>query len=294
MGARMAPTGKAKPRAPRVAATTAQWTPARLREALGEAYGPRPDWWPVDRAWHAEHGTDPRFEVVLGAVLTQNTNWRNVEKALARLKREGALDPRVLLEAPAGDVEAWIRSSGTYREKARRLLEVLHYFRERGGLDLDAYRDAASMAPGQARRELLALRGVGPETADTILLYALGFPFFIVDAYTRRILARLGAMPENAPYDEVARWFAEGGRDAAAFQEFHALLVEHAKARCASEPTCAGCPLLASCAYGSASGPARSNLRSAGKSRPQGGRAADGSGASRRARNGTGKRSGRR
>lgn len=251
------PALRAKMRGARTArkptAAVPAWTPTKLHRALREAYGPQGAWWPVDRGWHEKHGTDPRFEIILGSLLTQNTAWRNVEKALAQLKKRGALEPRVLLDAETSRVEEWVRSSGTYKEKARRVVETLQYFKDHGNLDLSRYGEAASMAPGHARRELLALHGVGPETADTILLYALGFPFFVVDAYTKRILARLGIMPERSNYEEVQRWFVGKMKpETAKFAEFHALLVEHAKARCRSEPVCAGCPLLAACPTGRA------------------------------------------
>jgi endonuclease-3 related protein len=202
-----------------------------LYDRLLARFGPQ-HWWPGDTP----------FEVMIGAILTQNTNWSNVEKALANLKGSGAFSPRGLLEMPPDRLAAHIRPSGYYNQKAGKLREFLAYF-------LDSSRgDASRMArrPTEPlRRELLSLRGIGPETADSILLYALGKPVFVVDTYTRRVLARHGACRPDASYDELQRLFMDRlPPDAKLFNEFHALLVRVGKEHCHKrEPRCQGCPL---------------------------------------------------
>lgn len=227
-----------------------RWTPAKLHRALARAYGRHPAWWPVDASYHARRGTDARFEIIAGAILTQNTAWTNVEKALREMKKRGLLDPRALLAADLETLEEAVRSSGFYRQKARRLRAVAEYFRGHGDFDFDAYQRAALTAPLKAREEMLGLEGVGPETADAILLYAFRVPVFVVDAYTKRLLQRLG-VKVRPRYEETQEWFTKGMPAVAAkYGETHALIVEHAKARCRSEPRCAGCPLLAACPTG--------------------------------------------
>ncbi len=206
---------------------------AALYGRLFRAYGPQ-DWWPAETP----------LEVVVGAVLTQNTAWRNVAVAIEEVKRRGLLDLEALLGAPAASVKEAIRSSGFYNVKYERLRHVLTFLAERGGLA------AAAALPGDTLRpELLAVSGVGPETADSILLYALGKPFFVVDSYTRRLLARLGhAWAQRCPYAEVQAWFTQQmPPDIAQYNEYHALIVQHSKVHCLKRPACDGCPLADAC-----------------------------------------------
>jgi endonuclease-3 related protein len=210
--------------------------------ALLAAYGPQ-GWWPGEGA----------FEVMVGAVLTQNTAWRNVERALSNLQAAGVLSPAGLRDLPRGELERLLRPAGTYRVKAGRLRALLEYlWQAHGG-------DPAGLARGDLmtlRQELLAVPGIGPETADSILLYAGGHPIFVVDAYTRRLLARLGLFPAGGSYEQVQTLFMQHlPADAALFNEYHALIVRHSKERCRGHsPRCAGCPLAMGCA--------RSNWRS--------------------------------
>jgi endonuclease-3 related protein len=189
-------------------------------------------WWPGDTP----------FEVAVGAVLTQNTNWTNVERAIANLKAAGPFTCEALLAMPVPELEERLRPAGYFRLKTRRLRNFLEFLRDAAGHRIEALaeRDLPSL-----REALLAVKGVGPETADSILLYALGRPVFVIDAYTFRILSRHGLVPEEAGYHELQDLFMDVlPSDAALFNEYHALLVRVAKAWCAkAAPRCAGCPL---------------------------------------------------
>jgi endonuclease-3 related protein len=207
---------------------------------LLDAYGPQ-GWWP---------GETP-FEVMVGAILAQNTSWRNVERALERLKTEGLLSPGALYTLPVEELTERLRPAGTYRVKAVRLRAFLDYlFRVHAG-------DPQRLAIGDLktlRNELLAVPGIGPETADSILLYGAGQPTFVVDGYTARLLARLGLAQEKASYQALrALFMAHLPPDAAMFNEYHALIVRHGKERCRKRvPRCEGCPLLGGCAFAAA------------------------------------------
>jgi endonuclease III related protein len=204
-----------------------------LREVyqrLLAAYGPQ-HWWPARTP----------FEVLLGAVLVQNTAWRNVEKAIENLRREDLLDPHSLYEVSPEELEELIRPAGYYRIKARRLRNVLALLVERYDGSLDAM---FQTDPTELREELLSINGVGPETADSILLYAGGVPTFVVDTYTHRILARHGWIEFRVDYYEIKdRFESELPSDAALFNEYHALLVRVGKEHCGKTPVCEGCPL---------------------------------------------------
>jgi len=185
------------------------------------------------------------FEVAVGAILTQNTAWSNVEKALAALARERALDPGRIASLPLQRLEALIRPSGYFSQKADRLRRFARRVRSRGGMG------ALLRGPlPRVREGVLALYGVGPETADSILLYAGGRPVFVVDAYTLRIAARLGWRLGRGY--EGARTFFEARlpRSPAVFAEFHALLVRFAKLYCRARPLCRSCPALSGCPTG--------------------------------------------
>ncbi len=202
----------------------------RLSEALLARFGPQ-GWWPARSA----------FEVVVGAILTQSTAWVNVEHALASLRAARALDSAALRALPARRLARLVRAAGFYRVKARRLRDFLRHLDRRHGGDLR--RLLRQPAPA-LRAELLALRGVGPETADSILLYAAGRPVFVVDAYTRRVLSRHRILRPEASYQEAQALFTDHlPRDPALFNEYHALLVRVAKEYCRTVPRCEGCPL---------------------------------------------------
>ncbi len=209
-----------------------------LYSTLLDALGPS-HWWP---------GESP-FEVAVGAILTQNTNWANVERAIAALRRAGAMTPAAMRELSPEALAGLIRPAGTFRVKAARLGHFLDFLaREAGGAaDLaDAsLRFLAGRELSELRPRLLAVKGVGPETADCILLYALNLPSFVVDAYTARIMSRHLFLPEDASYDELQAFFADVlPADPALFGEFHALIVRLGKTWCGrTRAKCETCPL---------------------------------------------------
>ena len=201
----------------------------RVYETLLEAFGPQ-HWWPAETP----------EEVVIGALLTQNTAWSNVEKALNNLRREKLLDFPALAGLEPETLEELIRPSGYFRQKSRRLQNLAKAITAAGGLDgLDRKKTP------ELRDWLLKINGIGPETADSILLYAFNRPVFVIDAYTLRILKRHGWLPESAGYAEAqARFIRELPEDTALFNEYHALVVRTGKDYCRPRrPACQKCPL---------------------------------------------------
>ncbi|HEX9592572.1 MAG TPA: endonuclease III domain-containing protein [bacterium] len=202
----------------------------QIYDRLYAAFGPQ-HWWPGDTP----------FEVVVGAVLTQNTSWRNVEHAIANLKAAGRLSLAALLDLSHDELAALIRPAGYFNVKARRLRSLLVYLHDHGDGDLEGYL-AGDLAT--RRRELLAVHGLGPETVDSILLYAGGRPTFVCDAYTRRLLSRHGLCGATAAYEEMRTLFMDHlPADAALFNEFHALVVRTGYHHCKPTPRCDTCPL---------------------------------------------------
>lgn len=201
-----------------------------LYNILLRHYGPQ-GWWPGDTP----------LEVAVGAILTQNTNWQNVALAIKRLKEAGLLTARALQDLPEAELAEYIRPAGYYNIKARRLKNFLDFL-------FGSYRgDMAAMAAAPLellRPELLMVKGIGPETADSILLYGLEKPTFVVDAYTFRILSRHGLASDPCSYEELQAFFMEVlPQDTALYQEYHALLVQTGKACCRPRPRCPTCPL---------------------------------------------------
>ena len=197
---------------------------------LLRAFGPQ-HWWPGRT----------RFEVMAGAVLTQNTAWTNVEKAIANLRRDRRLTPARMHALPLPALAALIRPAGYFNVKARRLRALTGLICGRFGGSLD--RLFALDTPA-LRRTLLDTHGIGPETADSIALYAARRPVFVIDAYTRRMMERHGWAPRDLPYDDLAaRFTASLPRDTALYNEYHALIVALGKTRCRPTPRCPGCPL---------------------------------------------------
>ena len=226
---------------------------ARLYPLLLGAYGPQ-GWWPIlsmagrpgfdAKGYHPGLLAPPRtrrqrFEIALGAVLTQNTAWVNVERALAGLSSAGVRMPSDVLGMERDRLAALVRSSGYHNQKARKLFVLSAFFASPSAL-------CSSDLP--AREELLALWGIGEETADSILLYAFHQPLFVIDAYTRRFLGRVGVIGGGESYAEIQSLFHDSlPSDHELYNEYHALIVAHAKARCRAQPVCAGCP-IARCA----------------------------------------------
>jgi len=205
-------------------------------DTLYQSYGPQ-RWWPAESP----------FEVMAGAVLTQNTAWGNVEKAIINLKNAHSLDAQAIVAAAPEQLAAWLKPSGYFNIKARRLRNYCLWYLERGGLEGLATLDTQAL-----RLELLSINGIGPETADDILLYAFERPVFVIDAYTRRLFSRLGLIQGDEPYETVRALFesalaGNGQGCAALFNEYHALIVRHGKMVCSPRPRCAQCCLVDSC-----------------------------------------------
>ena len=212
--------------------------------ALYNRFGPQ-GWWPVTAGGEtqARYSGGPicdgqRFEVAAGAVLTQNTSWANASRAVGNLVRRGALDPESILSMDLTLLAELIRPSGYYNRKAAILKGLAGRFPPRAEI---------------TRESLLAVSGIGPETADSIMLYAFGKPFFVVDAYTMRVFSRVGLIVPGERYENV-RAFFEGNlpTDAGIFQEYHALIVKLAKEFCRRNPLCDGCPIYPLCGRKSA------------------------------------------
>lgn len=204
-----------------------------LFEVLLQTYGPQ-HWWPADTP----------FEVMVGAVLTQNTSWTNVERALARLREKHALDADAILAMDPAELAETLTPVGYFNVKARRLRAFCDFYRAAGGLDA-----LGAMETQALRSVLLGIHGVGPETADDILLYAFDRPVFVVDAYTRRIFARIGLLAGDEGYEQIRLGLEDAlGPDVALFREYHGLLVRHGKDTCKTRPNCAACCLNAQCA----------------------------------------------
>ena len=206
-------------------------------QRLYHAYGPQ-HWWPGDSP----------FKVIIGAILTQSTAWSNVEKAMHNLKTAGVLSPQGLRDIPREELAALLRPSGYFNIKAKKLKAFINHLWEHYQGDLDSFlaRDTAPL-----RRELLSIYGIGEETADDIVLYAAGKPSFVIDAYTRRILNRLGLGRSAATYPEYQELFRQAlPRDPSLYNEYHALLVRHGKDVCKKRPLCSGCCLLEECPTG--------------------------------------------
>ena len=203
-----------------------------IYEKLFSAYGAR-HWWPGDSP----------FEIMVGAVLTQNTAWVNVEKAIANLKRARMLSARAIVETHPRRVANLIRPSGYFNVKAKRLRALCRWIIDAGGL-----KRMARMSTEELRCALLAVHGIGPETADDILLYAFERPVFVIDAYTRRVFARLGAIQGSESYETLRGAFeASLGEDVLLYNEYHALIVRHGKETCRKQPLCHSCCLATDC-----------------------------------------------
>jgi len=202
----------------------------KIYQRLYGAYGPQ-YWWPGETS----------FEVMVGAILTQNTSWKNVEKSILRLKERGALSPEGIRGLSREELASLIRSSGYFRIKAERLKTFIDFlFDEWGGNLLEM----KGVPLQNLRKGLLSVKGIGPETADSILLYGIKKPIFVVDAYTKRILSRHAVISEKTSYEKVQNLFMKHlPRDEELFNEYHALLVHLGKWVCKKVPKCDICPL---------------------------------------------------
>ncbi|WP_319562362.1 hypothetical protein [Marispirochaeta sp.] len=224
-----------------------------IYEILSDAYGYQ-GWWPLfsrrgspgfnSRGYRLFPSRIPlaiedRIEISTGAILTQNTSWKNVEKALGNLQADGILSAEAIADSSVEKLEALIRPSGYFRQKARRLKGVIHIlFGKPGSNGIDV----------PERDFLLSVSGIGPETADSILLYAYNYPSFIADMYTRRFYARLAGEQKIGKYEHVKSIFENSlPREAGLYGEYHALIVAHGKKHCSSRPVCRGCPCFSFC-----------------------------------------------
>ncbi len=205
---------------------------------LLQRFGPQ-HWWPAETP----------FEVIVGAILTQNTNWKNVEKAIINLRQADMLCLHGIHQLETGKLEALIRPSGFFRQKAARLHSFIGLIMNRFDGDLDRL---LALPVGELRKTLLEQPGIGPETADSIILYAADKPSFVVDAYTQRIFSRVGLLSGRIEYDRTRALFMENlPRQTELYNEYHALIVRLAKMHCRKrQPLCSDCPLLAVCKYG--------------------------------------------
>ena len=210
---------------------TQQWVYDRLYGHFGPQH-----WWP---------GETP-FEVMVGAILTQNTAWTNVEKAIANLRANKALSAEAIATAPLPTLAEWLRPSGYFNVKAERLQTFCRWL-----LEGEQLKQLKQMPTHELRHTLLSVKGVGPETADDMVLYAFERPVFVIDAYTRRLFSRLGLISGEEGYETlralVEEAFGTTEEQVPVFNEFHALIVAHAKDFCRKRPQCKGCPLGMRC-----------------------------------------------
>ncbi len=202
----------------------------QIYHLLFSSFGPR-HWWPADT---------PQ-EVIFGAILTQNTSWKNAYLAIQALKQAQRLDFRMVHQMEMDELAPLIRSSGFFNQKARALKSFAAFLRNRFHFDLHRM---GNEDPWGLRAELLSLPRIGPETADGILLYALGKPIFVIDAYTKRIFSRHGFLPSKEPYEVFQRFFMDHLEpDVALYNEYHALIVHAGHRFCKPTPLCQDCPL---------------------------------------------------
>jgi len=202
----------------------------QIYQKLLKKFGPQ-FWWPAPT----------RFEVIIGAILTQNTNWANVEKALTVLKDKRLLSPQALYKITPRQLASCIKPAGYFNVKAKRIKNFIRFLFEVHEGKIEKMRQEK---PENLRSQLLCVNGIGAETADSILLYALDKPFFVVDAYTKRILSRHGIISPDADYATIQQLFMTSLRkNLKVFNEYHALIVRCAKEYCKKKPLCEGCPL---------------------------------------------------
>ncbi len=208
----------------------------KVYQKLLSIYG-KQNWWPAETP----------FEVCVGAILTQNTNWQNVEKAIENLKKHNLLSPEKIPPTPLSTLQSLIKPAGFYKQKAKYLKNLSLFIIENGGLENLQKENLQAL-----RKKLLKVKGVGRETADSILLYALNKKIFVIDAYTKRLFYRLGiTKKENEPYESlralVETEFKRHNASLEDYKEFHALIVRHCKEVCRKTPICQNCELSISC-----------------------------------------------
>ena len=202
-------------------------------------YGPQ-NWWPVTSKDKPEYSGGPKtekqqLEVIFGAILTQNTSWKNVEKTIIQLYKRDLIDVKTILRISNKELGQIIKSSGYFNQKAKKLKNMAQFLKKNPICELE------KLEISKLRKLLLGINGVGPETADSIILYAFNKPIFVVDAYTKRIFSRIGLI-KDAKYNEIQELFHKSlEKDAKLFNEYHAVIVEHAKRYCRKKPLCNNC-----------------------------------------------------
>jgi len=202
----------------------------RIYRACYDRFGHR-HWWPADTP----------FEVIVGAILTQNTAWANVKLAISKLKEHGLMSPEKLRVLPREKLAMLIKPAGYYNQKSRYLQAFLEYLYSRYGGRVELMGETET---ARLRKELLDIKGIGPETADSILLYALGRPVFVVDNYTRRVFSRHGFFPPDSSYQEIQNFFESHlPEDVELYNDFHAQIVALGNRYCRAKPSCGDCPL---------------------------------------------------
>ncbi|MBN2368065.1 endonuclease [Candidatus Woesearchaeota archaeon] len=210
------------------------------------------NWWPVTPIGklEPEYTGGPKdrkqqLEVIFGAILTQNTQWKpNVERAIIELNKKNLIDIDRILKVKHEELAQLIKSSGYFNQKAKKLKNIAVFLKETPIEKLE------QSEPAELRNKLLAVNGIGPETADSIILYAFSKPIFVIDAYTKRIFSRLGLCSKEISYDELQIMFHDNlEKDARLFNEYHALIVEHAKRYCRKKPVCGKCVIRSECKY---------------------------------------------
>lgn len=197
-------------------------------------YG-KQSWWPAE----------DNFEVMVGAILTQNTAWTNVEKAITNLKQQDLCNSRALAKIDQQQLAQLIKPSGYFNQKAERLKSFALWYQQRGGYD-----PLNKLSLPTLRKKLLELKGIGDETADDMVLYAFNKPSFVIDSYTRRIFSRLGLCSGTETYHQLQQMFQQQLMpDVERYKQYHALVVSHAKRHCQKKPSCEACPLALHCGY---------------------------------------------
>lgn len=223
-----------------------------LYQLLAKEFG-KQYWWPMDDLYHKKNGSDPRFEIIIGAILTQNTAWSNVEKALNNLKKNKMLSIKKIVSINDTALQQLIKPSGFFKQKSARLKNIAEYIKKEYNSDLNSFFNRETL---DLREELLSINGIGPETADSILLYAGNKPIFVVDAYTKRICKRIPLIYTDN-YKEIQRYFQEKLENdyskteiSDVYNELHALIVELGKNFCKkNKPLCKKCPLNNACNF---------------------------------------------
>lgn len=208
--------------------------PTKVYQTLHTAYGDQ-QWWPAET----------HFEVMIGAILTQNTAWSNVELAIKNLVEADCFSAEKLHQLDTSVLATLLKPSGYFNVKSKRVKNFCHWYISNGGFEILREWDSDTLRTG-----LLAVNGIGPETADDILLYAFRREIFVVDAYTRRLFFRLGETPEKINYDSLQDYFhVRLDKDTALFNQYHALIVKHVKDVCKLKPLCEDCCLISFCDF---------------------------------------------